>query len=73
MELQKDLIITLENKDYFVVNTALYENNIYAYLLNLKEDDYMYVKYIKETSNVEIIEDNELIKKIAPELIKNID
>jgi len=74
MELQKDLIITLENKDYFVVNTALYENSTYAYLLNLKEeDDYIYVKYIKETSSVEIIEDNDLIKKIAPELIKGID
>ena len=74
MELQKDLIITLENRNYFVINTVLYQNDIYAYLVNIiEEDDYIYVKYIKENSSVEVISDSDLIKKIAPELLKGIN
>ena len=74
IELQKDLIVTLEEKNYFVINIATYKNETYAYLVNVSEDDdYIYVKYLKESSSVEIIYDEELIKKIAPELVKGIN
>ena len=74
MELQKDLIITLENKNYFVINTTIYENDTYAYLVNISEEnDYIYVKYLKENSSVEIVDDSDFIKKIAPELVKGIE
>lgn len=74
MELQKDLIITLENKNYFVANTTFYENNTYAYLVNISEEnDYIYVKYLKENSSVEVVDDSDLIGKIAPELANGIE
>ena len=74
MELQKDLIITLENKNYFVINTTIIQNETYAYLVNTSEDDdYIYVKYLRDETSIEIINDSEIIKKIAPKLLNGIN
>lgn len=74
MTLEKDLIITLNNKNYYVISTTVYENTQYAYLVNIsEEDDYIYVKVLKAESSVEILTAPELINVIAPMLLKNVD
>lgn len=76
MNLEKDLIITLEDgNEYYIISTAMYNNEKYAYLMNMKEDnDYIYVKEINspEGLQIKLVTDEELIKKIALYLQKEI-
>ena len=76
MSLEKDLIITLEDgEEYYVISTAMYNNEKYAYLMNMKKDNYyVYAKEIKTTdgTQVQAILDKELIQKIALYLQKEI-
>ncbi len=76
MSLEKDLIITLEDQEqYYVISTALYNNEKYAYLMNMnKEEHYIYVKEIKTSDGIQIqtITDKDLIAKIALYLQKGV-
>lgn len=76
MNLEKDLIITLESgEEYYVISTAIYENEKYAYLMNMKEDNYyVYAKEIKTEDGIKVqaIMDETLINKISLYLQKEI-
>ena len=76
MNIEKDLIITLEDgNEYYIISTAIYNNEKYAYLMNMKQDnDYIYVKEIKSDNGLQVqrITDKELIKKISLYLQKEI-
>lgn len=76
MSIEKDLIITLEDgEEYYVISTAIYNNEKYAYLMNMKENNYyVYAKEIKTSDGIQVqaILDEELINKIALYLQKEI-
>ena len=76
MSIEKDLIITLEDgEEYYVISTAIYNNEKYAYLMNMKENNYyVYAKEIKTPDGIQVqaILDEELINKIALYLQKEI-
>lgn len=69
MNLEKDFIITLEDgNEYYVISTIIYDNEKYAYLMNMKKDnDYIIAKEIKNVNGVQVqaIADKDLIQKIA--------
>ena len=79
MQLVSDLVITFENnKDYFVTCTTTYNNDVYAYLLDLSdEDNHLYVKQIKTNNTnelkLEIIVNKDIINKISPLLYNAIN
>ena len=74
--LEKEYIITLEDgEEYYVISTTVYNNEKYAYLMNMKEDNYyVFAKELKtnEGIKVEAILDQETIQKILPYLQKEI-
>lgn len=74
--LEKEYIITLEDgEEYYVVSTTMYNNEKYAYLMNMKEDNYyVFAKELKTNDGikVEAILDQETIQKILPYLQKEI-
>lgn len=76
MKLEKDLIITLEDgSEYYVISTAEYNNERYAYLMNMNEDNYyVYAKEINDNGVIKAqpILDKELIQKISLYLEKEI-
>ncbi|MBE6152998.1 MAG: hypothetical protein E7166_02050 [Firmicutes bacterium] len=76
MNLEKDYIITLEDgQEYYVISTAIYNNEKYAYLMNMKEENYyVYAKEIKTDDGIQVqpILDEQLIQKIALYLQKEI-
>ena len=76
MSLEKDFIITLEDgEQYYVISTAIYNNEKYAYLMNMNKDNYyVYAKEIKTADGITVqaILDKELIAKISLYLQKEI-
>lgn len=70
--LEKEYIITLEDgEEYYVVSTTMYNNEKYAYLMNMKQDNYyVFAKELNtnEGIKVEAILDQETIQKILPYL-----
>jgi len=76
MTLEKDYIITLDDgQEYYVISTAIYNNEKYAYLMNMNENNYyVYAKEIKTAEGIQVqpILDEELINKIALYLQKEI-
>lgn len=76
MSLEKDLIITLEDgEEYYVISTAMYNNEKYAYLMNMKRDNYyVYAKEIRTNDGIQVqaILDKDMIQKIALYLQKEI-
>lgn len=76
MNIEKDLIITLEDgNEYYIISTAIYNNEKYAYLMNMKQDnDYIYAKEVKTDDGLQIqrVVDEDLIKKISLYLQKEI-
>ena len=79
MQLRDDLILTFENnKKYFVICTTIYNNDLYAYLLDLSdEDNHIYVKQIKTDNENELkleqVINQNIIKEISPFLAKSLD
>ena len=69
MTLEKDLIITLEDgTEYYVISTVVYDNEKYAYLMNMKKDNEdIFAKEIKSVNGVQVqaIADKDLIQKLA--------
>ncbi len=79
MKIKSDLILMLEDgKSYFVICTAIYKNELYAYLLDLSDEDkHIYIKQL-ETKNenevkIEKITDSKIIKEISPLLYKTLN
>ena len=70
--LEKEYIITLEDgEEYYVVSTTMYNNEKYAYLMNMKQDNYyVFAKELNtnEGIKVEAVLDQETIQKILPYL-----
>ena len=70
--LEKEYIITLEDgEEYYVVSTTMYNNEKYAYLMNMKQDNYyVFAKELNtnEGIQVEAVLDQETIQKILPYL-----
>ncbi|MBQ7141068.1 MAG: hypothetical protein IJO32_06165 [Bacilli bacterium] len=66
MIIEKNQIITLNNNiEYFVVNTIIYNNEKYALIININEDnDYLFVKQ-KRNQKLIIINDSKTIKDIS--------
>ena len=56
MQIKNNLVLVLEdNKSYFVVCTAIYKNELYAYLLDLSNDDsHIYIKQVKTKNEKEL-------------------
>ena len=79
MQIKNDLVLILEdNKSYFVVCTANYNDELYAYLLDLSDDDkHIYIKQLKTDNENEIklekITDSKIIDKISPLLYKELN
>ena len=74
--MEKDLIITLEDgQEYYVISVATYNNEKYAYLMNMKDNNhYIYVKEIRvdDIIKIEPIFDENIINKIVLYLQKEI-
>ena len=70
--LEKEYIKTLEDgEEYYVVSTTMYNNEKYAYLMNMKQDNYyVFAKELNtnEGIKVEAVLDQETIQKILPYL-----
>lgn len=76
MSLEKDIIITLDDgEEYYVISTAVYNNEKYAYLMNMKKDNYyVYAKELKTNDGIEVeaITDPNTIEIISQYLQKEI-
>lgn len=70
--INKDMIITLDNKEsYFVGATTFHNNNKYGLIINVnKEKDYMVVKILND--NISKVEDEEELSNLYPLLNKDL-
>lgn len=67
MNFEKEQIVTLNNKkEYFVINKIIYNNYLYAFLVNInEEDDYFIVKQKKNLKLIRVSDNKvaELLKE----------
>ena len=67
MNFEKEQIVTLNNKkEHFVINKIIYNNYLYAFLVNInEEDDYFIVKQKKNLKLIRVSDNKvaELLKE----------
>lgn len=78
MKLKNEDIITLNNDEkYVVVSTAIYEKEIYVYIVNINNNEKFKIAKIKKDKLIEIPDDKELVRKLIvlfyENSIKNLD
>jgi hypothetical protein len=78
MKLKNEDIITLNNDEkYVVVSTAIYEKEIYVYIVNINNNEKFKIAKIKKDKLIEVPDDKELVRKLIvlfyENSIKNLD
>jgi len=78
MKLKNEDIITLNNDGkYVVVSTAIYEKEIYVYIVNINNNEKFKIAKIKKDKLIEVPDDKELVRKLIvlfyENSIKNLD
>ena len=72
---KKDIIVLDDKLEYVVVDCLMYENNNYAYLCEMGNDNNVKFVQIEDDKNLSIIDTNEekLLKKLILLFAKNSD